>query len=166
MIQEKTSKLDSIPKQTNHIGFNESLIEKINMYNEKISNLFKKCYHLSNPVNNPLGNLTIIENDLHSMSQKISLFDKTLVTEALTKIQTDKRKEYREKKREQKRKEFEIKRQRVIERATRPIIQKIGRPLNQRITIQKKVKKNDTARELEILERERIEKLLFGDVFD
>jgi hypothetical protein len=62
----------------------------------------------------------------------------------------------------QKAKEQEQKIKQMIKRATQPIIRKNGRPLNKREIPQKVLKKNQKQIDLAMIEKERIEQILYG----
>lgn len=115
---------------------------------------------------NSLTMLTMIESQIEEMTRVFKTIDPAIATKKLKLLTERKRKEQREA--NQLKKELDQKRKidQMKERATKPIKKSDGRPLVSRIQITRTKSKDPEKREKELLEKARIENLLFGSIYD
>lgn len=138
----------------------------------QIGNVFKQCFKTTNDQNssvfgqNSLTMLTMIEEQIEAMSRVIRKLDPLFVARKLKLLNEKKRKEQREANQRKKELEQKKKIEQMKERATKPVKKRDGRPLMYKVQVTKVTKKDPEKRERELLEKARLEQLLYGSIYD
>ena len=138
----------------------------------QIGNVFKQCFKTTNDQNssvfgqNSLTMLTMIEEQIEAMSRVIRKLDPLFVARKLKLLNEKKRKEQREANQRKKELEQKKKIEQMKERATKPVKKRDGRPLMYKVQVTKVTKKDPEKREREVLEKARLEQLLYGSIYD
>ena len=162
--REEYLKEIQVPKTARRTN-TESTDAKISELQSLVSKTFISCFPDQNTDQNPITMLQQIENDMESMHKEAMHFDHDFLVSMTKKLTEAKRKQQRELNAQKKKDELEEKTKRLLERANKPIKRRTGRPLVEKSNFTKTKKKDDTAELREKEERERIERLLFSDVF-
>ncbi|OHT13728.1 hypothetical protein TRFO_16051 [Tritrichomonas foetus] len=152
---------------------NDQLDIKGKHLQKQIGDIFRQCFKSNDPDQNSiifgqnsLSMLSLIETQIESMTRVIKQVDPLFIAKKLKLFNEKKRKEQREA--NQRKKELEQKRKidQMKERATKPVKRKDGRPLVNKVMIMKITKKDPEERQRELMEKARIEELLYGNIFD
>jgi hypothetical protein len=147
-------------------GSNDALDARLSELHKEISKIFKICYPRSDATQNSVSMLTMIESGLEKMNVQLERIDAAFIMKKLKRLNLEKRAKQREEHLEKKKRDQQQKLNQMLERATRPVKKNDKRPLTPRI-VPTKVAKSDTDRLLrEQMERERVDQLLYGPVFD
>ena len=144
---------------------NDTIDESLTHILNAISKVYKTCYPHSDCSQNPLTMLGTLEAEIDEMTQKLRFIDPAFVSKRMKQLILEKRAKQREANAAKKKHDQHVKIQQMLERATRPVKKKEGRPLMTR-AVPQKVQRRDTEKiKLEQLERDRVEALLYGPVF-
>jgi hypothetical protein len=95
----------------------------------------------------------------------IRIIDPGFFAKKMRALSLEKRAKQRELNLEKKTRDQALKLQQMLERATRPVKRRDGRPLTARVTPARRAKKDDEKALKEQLEKDRMDGLLFGPVF-
>ena len=142
-------------------------VQEANLEFERLSRLIRRTYSRCISADADLKPITMLErleNTLESMYKTRDSIDPAFVEEKQT-IKLKLRREMQRKAKQEKRAhEQKLKMEQAIERAKKPIPQKIGRPIHQRIIpVKSKVKDNEKERQ-KLLELEKEYNLLYGPI--
>jgi DNA repair exonuclease SbcCD ATPase subunit len=144
----------------------DALDARLNVLHKQITKIFRLCYPRSDATQNSVSMLTMLEADLEKMNAQLERIEPNFVAKKLKRLNLEKRAKQREAHLEKKKQDQQQKLNQMLERATRPVKKNDRRPLTPRV-VPTRVTKTDTDRLLrEQMERERIDQLLYGPVFD
>ena len=164
-LQNRKEQIQIITQSTPNC---ENIDKDLGEIQKMISNVYQRCFPNMNPSQSCITMLSLIEHHFEIMLKKFeSIEDKEWVISKIKALSAQRRAALRTENLKKKERDQEEKKRQMIERATRPVKKRTGRPLVERVIVEKRKKKDVEETEAEILERERIEKLLFGDsIFD
>lgn len=166
--QNKLSNVEEVPifdQSNEEILENQKEVEnEIKRFGKLVNNLFIKCYKKESNIST-IGILEKIENDLEDMYKKIDLIDSKFVTEKQSGIDKRRREQQRKDKLEKQALEQKMKTDQALKRATQPIKKQTGRPLYERTTPIKMHKTNDAKLLAQKMEQQRVDNLLYGELF-
>lgn len=162
--QERTIELNKMgqKKQVANDAVDESLTHIL----KAVAKVFRTCYPQSEGSQNPLTMLGILEAQIDEMTQKLRFIDPAFVSKRMKQLLLEKRARQREANAEKKKRDHHQKIQQMLERATRPVKKKEGRPLTVRVVPQKVTRRDIEKNRLEQLENERVDALLYGPIFE
>jgi len=147
----------SIPKS-------DQLDESLDILQKSISKIYLKCFPDADPSQKPLTMLSIIENNLETMMKKLdTITNKADIAQKVKVLYDKRRQELRAANQNKILKEQEEKKNQMIERATKPVKKRTGRPLYERVILAQYKKRDAIKYEAEQIEKDRLEKLLFGE---
>ena len=106
-----------------------------------------------------------IENSLETMYKKLKTISPAFISEKQSKFDAMRRNNKRKQKQIQEIEEQRIRMENIIERSKRSMPKKSSRPLVQRITPCRVKKVDDSKQNAIRKEQERLEQLLYGDLF-
>lgn len=138
--------------------------DEIKKFNKLVSHLFIRCYKKESNVST-IGILEKIENDLEEMYKKIDAIDPKFVSERQSMIDKRRREQIRKDKLEKQALEQKMKTDQALKRATQPIKKQTGRPLYERTTPVKIHKTNDAKLLAQKMEQQRVDTLLYGELY-
>ena len=141
-----------------------ALDSQLEYFRRRIGQLYIKCYHKDSDLT-PIGMLEKLENDMETMYRKINLIDPIFVWEKQTSIDKIRREKIRLRKQELKEEEQRLKTEQALERATKPIKRRTGRPLYSRTTPIRIHKVSESKRQEQLLEQQRLEHFLYGSLY-
>jgi hypothetical protein len=130
-----------------------------------IAAVFRECYPQGDLPQGSLNMLAKIEAELDAMTKAVGRIDQAFLAKKLKAISLEKRAQQRQANQEKKSHDQANKLEQMLERATRPVKRKEGRPLTPRITPIRAARKDSERAMRDQQEKGRIEDLLYGPVF-
>jgi hypothetical protein len=130
-----------------------------------ISIVFHQCYPAADPSQTALTMLCLMEAKLEAMTRKLKYIDPVFFTKKMRSVALEKRAKQRELNLEKKMKDQAMKLEQMLERATKPVKRREGRPLCMRIAPVRILKTDGEKLLKEQLEKERVDSLLYGPIF-
>jgi hypothetical protein len=149
------------PKMANTDATDSALARVHNL----IAAVFKECYPQGDSSQGSLNMLAKIEAELDAMTKAVGRIDQAFLARKLKAISLEKRAQQRQANQEKKSQDQANKLEQMLERATRPVKRKEGRPLTPRITPIRAARKDSERAMRDHQEKGRIEDLLYGPVF-
>jgi hypothetical protein len=146
------------------VGVSETLDANMARIQIAVGTVFQECYPQSDPSQNPLTMLSIIEMRLEEMTNMLKRIDPAFVTKKMKALNLEKRARQREANLEKKQADQTLKLAQMLERATRPVKPKQGRPLTARVIPMQIAKKDSEQEARELREKQRIDTLLYGPI--
>ena len=167
-LRELKAKKDAIQKIPETTQDTTELDAKLSKLQKLISKTYQKCFGTTDATQNSITMLSLIEANIETMLKKLSsITDKDWVAKQIKQLNSERRKQLREANAAKKERDQEAKKKAMIERATKPVKRRTGRPVIERIVSGPAKKVNTAKLEAERDERERLDQLLFGDsIFD
>ena len=129
-----------------------------------VNNLHIRCYKKESNIST-MGILEKIENDLEDMYKTIDMIDSKFVSEKQSNIDKRRREQQRKDKLEKQALEQKMKTDQALKRATQPIKKQTGRPLYERTSPVKIRKTNDAKLLAQKIEQQRVDTLLYGELY-
>ena len=166
-LETLREKRDSIKASVETSQNTTDLDQKLNYLHKIISKTYQHCFHTTDITQNSTSMLRTIESSIENLIKKVELVDKDWAIKQVKQINAERKIVARDANAAKTKKEAEERKQAIIERNKQPIKRRTGRPLVERI-ITGRTKKIDTDKlKAEQAEKERLDKLLFGDsIFD
>lgn len=165
--QENLTRINHINAFTDEIDNNRVvrlIDEEIENLYRLINKLFTKCYKKESTVS-PILMLGKIESDLESMYKTMQQIDPAFINEKQTMFDKRRREQQRKEKQELQMKEQRIKMEQALKRAKEPIKRHTNRPLFPKSSPIKVHKTNDAKLIRQKEEQERVDNLLFGELY-
>jgi hypothetical protein len=130
-----------------------------------VAGVFRECYPQGDSPQGSLNMLSKIEAELDETTKMVARIDQAFLTKKLKALSLEKRAQQRQANQEKKSQNQANKLEQMLERATRPVKKKEGRPLTTRVTPVRAAKKDSEKAMRDQQEKARVEDLLFGPVF-
>ena len=161
-------KKDSIQTSIEASKNTTDLDKKLTYLQKIISKTYQKCFGTTDSTQNSISMLQVIESSIENLIKKVDVFpDVDWAIKQVKQLKNIRKTKFREYTAAKNKRESEEKKNAMIERSKLPVKKRTGRPVVERI-IYGKSKRVDTEKlNAEQNEKERIERLLFGDsIFD
>ena len=143
----------------------ENVESELKALNALILKTFVKCFGAGGDIST-MGMLERIENALEDMYVKIEYVNPAFVEQKQKKKDYERGEQRRKEEAERKEAEQRLKVQQALERATRPIKKRTGRPMVRRVLPIKETRTDEAALRAAMLEQQRINDLLYGEDLD
>lgn len=138
---------------------------EIAMIEGLVKNTFVKCFKKESDLS-PISQLEKLENELENLYRQIKKIDPHFVHEKQSLRDKERREKQKRDRQEKEAEEQRLKKEQAIERARKPIKRKTGRPLYPRSTLERIQKQDDDRMFLIRQEQERVDRLLYGPLYD
>jgi chromosome segregation ATPase len=147
------------------VGVSEAVEANLARIQTAVGTVFIECYPQSDPSQGPLTMLSIIEMRLEEMTNMLRRIDPSFFVKKMKALNLQKRARQREANLEKKQADQTLKLAQMLERATRPVKPKQGRPITPRVVPMQVAKKDSEQQAREQHEKYRMDSLLYGPIF-
>ena len=163
----KIPEVEEIPENAGDVISGEQRVQEAEYERVKalVEHAYVCCFGKTADIS-PLAMMERIEYQLDEYYQKIEYVSPEFVAAKQQQFDKVRREEQRREKQKRQEAEQKLKMDQAIERANRPIPKKTGRPIVARTYLSKHAAKDDDSRLQALMEQQRIENLLYGEITD